>query len=63
MVVHREQGQSWKTSQFGLAIDNIDSYELVLPNGTVRIVTSQDEDLYFGLRVCVIIVPGFYVII
>jgi len=48
-------------SQFGLTIDNIDSYELVLSDGTVRIVTSQDEDLYFGLRVCVIVVHGFYV--
>jgi hypothetical protein len=54
MVSHRwAKGYSWKTNQFGLTIDNIDSYELVLPNETIRVVTSQDEDLYFGLRVCV----------
>ena len=61
MVTHRctcTKGYSWKTSQFGLTIDNVDSYELVLPDGTVRIVTCEDEDLWFGLRVCVIIVPG-----
>jgi FAD/FMN-containing dehydrogenase len=52
-------GYSWKTSQFGLAIDNIESYELVLSNGTVRVVTHQDDDLYFGLRVCVIVFRGF----
>jgi FAD/FMN-containing dehydrogenase len=63
-VTHRwtcKKGYSWKTSQFGLTIDNMDSYELVLPDGTVRIVTCEDEDLWFGLRVCVIIVPGFRV--
>jgi len=29
------KGYSWKTSQFGLTIDNIDSYELVLPDSDV----------------------------
>jgi len=44
-------GYSSKTSQYGLTIDNIAGYELVLPNGTVTSVTSKDEDLWFGLRV------------
>ena len=44
-------GYSYKSSQYGLAIDNIAAYELVLPNGTIKTVTSQDEDLWFGLRV------------
>ena len=58
---HRcSKGYSWKTSQFGLTIDNIVSYELVLPDGTVRNVTCEDEDLFFGLRVCAIVVPDFY---
>jgi hypothetical protein len=46
------KGYSWKTSQFGLAIDNIDSYELVLPDGKIKSITPQDADLWFGLRVC-----------
>jgi hypothetical protein len=32
-------------------VDNIESFELVLPNGTIQTVTSQNEDLWFGLRV------------
>jgi FAD/FMN-containing dehydrogenase len=44
-------GYSFKTSQYGLAIDNIARFELVLPNGTITNVTSKDEDLWFGLRV------------
>ncbi|KAI0296919.1 hypothetical protein B0F90DRAFT_1876599 [Multifurca ochricompacta] len=43
-------GYSWKTNQFGLVIDNIDSYEMVLPDGRIKIVRSEDEDLWFGLR-------------
>jgi len=43
-------GYSWKTSQYGLAIDNVVGYELVLPNGTITSVTSKDSDLWFGLR-------------
>lgn len=44
-------GYSYKTSQYGLALDNVAAYELVLPNGTFINVTSNDEDLWFGLRV------------
>ncbi|KAI0273284.1 FAD-binding domain-containing protein [Russula aff. rugulosa BPL654] len=43
-------GYSFKTSQYGLAVDNIARLELVLPNGTITSVTSKDEDLWFGLR-------------
>ncbi|KAI0260017.1 FAD dependent oxidoreductase [Gloeopeniophorella convolvens] len=43
-------GYSFKTSQYGLAIDNIVGYELVLPNGTVTAVTEADGDLWFALR-------------
>jgi hypothetical protein len=42
---------SWMTSQYGLAIDNVAAYELVLPNGTIKSVTQDDADLWFGLRV------------
>ena len=44
-------GYSFKTSQYGLVVDNIARFELVLPNGTITSVTSKDEDLWFGLRV------------
>ncbi len=44
-------GYSFKTSQYGLTVDNIARFELVLPNGTITNVTSKDEDLWFGLRV------------
>jgi len=44
-------GYAYTTSQYGLTIDNVAGYELVLPNGTVLSVTSKDEDLWFGLRV------------
>ena len=44
-------GYSYQSSQYGLAIDNIAGYELVLPNGTIKHVTPKDKDLWFGLRV------------
>jgi hypothetical protein len=43
-------GYSWKTNQFGLTLDTVTEYELVLPCGQVRTVTEKDEDLWFGLR-------------
>jgi hypothetical protein len=44
-------GYSYHTNQYGLALDNVAGYELVLTNGTVINVTSKDDDLWFGLRV------------
>jgi FAD/FMN-containing dehydrogenase len=44
-------GYSYKTIKFGLTIDNVAGYELVLPNGSIINVTSNDDDLWFGLRV------------
>jgi hypothetical protein len=44
-------GFSYKSSQFGLTVDSVAGYELVLPNGTFISVTSNDKDLWFGLRV------------
>jgi len=43
-------GYSWKTNQFGLTIDTVTAFELVLPNGYVKKVTEEDEDLWFALR-------------
>ncbi|KAH9019652.1 FAD-binding domain-containing protein [Lactarius hengduanensis] len=35
-------------SKYGLTIDNMAGYELVLPNGTITNVTSSNEDLWFA---------------
>ena len=39
------------SNQYGLSIDNMEAYELVLPNGTITNVTQSNEDLWFALRV------------
>ncbi|KAF8260168.1 FAD-binding domain-containing protein [Lactarius quietus] len=44
-------GYSYKTNQYGLTIDTVTAFELVLPNGHVKNVTEKDEDLWFALRV------------
>jgi pyrroline-5-carboxylate reductase len=38
------------SNQYGLTIDNMAAYELVLPNGTITTVTESNEDLWFALR-------------
>ncbi|KAF8263463.1 FAD-binding domain-containing protein [Lactarius quietus] len=43
-------GYSFMSNQYGLTIDNMAAYELVLPNGTVTDVTESNEDLWFALR-------------
>ncbi|EJF59882.1 FAD dependent oxidoreductase [Dichomitus squalens LYAD-421 SS1] len=44
-------GFSWKTNQYGLTVDNLTGFELVLPNGTVAEVTqSSHPDLFWGLK-------------
>ncbi|KAF8260159.1 FAD-binding domain-containing protein [Lactarius quietus] len=43
-------GYSWKTNQYSLTIDTVTAFELVLPNGHVKVVTEKDEDLWFALR-------------
>jgi hypothetical protein len=44
-------GFSHKSNQYGLAIDTIVGYNLVLPNSTVACVTeSTHPDLFFGLK-------------
>ena len=48
---HLLLGYSYLSNQYGLTVDNVAGYELVLPNGTVTTVTSNDHDLWFALRV------------
>ncbi|KAF8267724.1 hypothetical protein EI94DRAFT_1801300 [Lactarius quietus] len=43
-------GYSFRSNEFGLALDNIVALELVLPNGTITTVTEEDHDLWFALR-------------
>ncbi|PAV20386.1 FAD-binding domain-containing [Pyrrhoderma noxium] len=44
-------GYSWKTDQYGLAIDNIVGFELVLPSGEISNVTNKSNpDLFFALK-------------
>ncbi|KAL6717473.1 hypothetical protein ACLMJK_005388 [Lecanora helva] len=43
-------GFSWLTNQFGLTCDTVQSYTLVLPNGTVSEVNAQQPDLFFALK-------------
>ncbi|KAI0317688.1 FAD dependent oxidoreductase [Amylostereum chailletii] len=43
-------GYSWKTNQYGLSLDNVAAYELVLPNGVVTSITNTSGDLWFALR-------------
>jgi hypothetical protein len=45
-------GYAYISNQYGLAVDNIVAFELVMPNGTVATITNEsDADLFFGLRV------------
>ena len=45
-------GYSWKTDQFGLTIDTIVAYDVVLPTGQQKHVTNaSDPDLFFALKV------------
>ncbi|KAK0224289.1 FAD dependent oxidoreductase [Armillaria fumosa] len=44
-------GYSWLSNQYGLALDNVVAYELVVPNGTVVTVTEKnDPGLFFSLK-------------
>jgi len=44
-------GMGWLARRFGLACDNIASYEVVTADGaTLRVSESQHEDLFWGLR-------------
>ncbi|EKM48460.1 uncharacterized protein PHACADRAFT_266349 [Phanerochaete carnosa HHB-10118-sp] len=44
-------GYSWLTNQYGLTVDNIVGFEIVLPNGQVTNVTeASDADLFFSVK-------------
>ncbi|KAL0071222.1 hypothetical protein AAF712_001788 [Marasmius tenuissimus] len=44
-------GYSWHSNQYGLTVDNIVTFELVKPDGSIVTVTeSSDADLFFALK-------------
>ncbi|KZV76890.1 FAD-binding domain-containing protein [Peniophora sp. CONT] len=43
-------GYGYHTGQYGLAMDNVAAFDIVLPNGTEKHVTAADKDLWFALR-------------
>ncbi|KAH7908528.1 FAD-binding domain-containing protein [Hygrophoropsis aurantiaca] len=44
-------GYSWLTNQYGLTVDTVTAFELVMPNGTLTEVTGESQpELFFGLR-------------
>ncbi|TVY64338.1 Bifunctional solanapyrone synthase [Lachnellula suecica] len=43
-------GYSWLTNQYGLTCDTTQSYNLVLPNGTITLVDETKPDLFFALK-------------
>ncbi|KAN0139380.1 hypothetical protein V8E53_002881 [Lactarius tabidus] len=51
-------GYSWKINQYCLTIDTVTGFEAVLPNGSVKVATEKDEDLWFALRGVLIAYEG-----
>ncbi|KAG8714538.1 hypothetical protein FRC11_008093 [Ceratobasidium sp. 423] len=44
-------GYSWLSNQYGLTIDTVTAFEVVLPNGTITTATeTTNPDLFFGLK-------------
>ncbi len=54
----RVLGYSWKTNEYGLTVDTVTEFHLVSPNGTQMVVTETDKDLWFALKVCLIMGDG-----
>ena len=48
----RLAGYSWKTNAHGLTIDTVTKFHLISPNGKEIVVTEENEDLWFALKVC-----------
>lgn len=50
-LILSDEGYSWKTNQYGLTVDNVVAYELVLPSGTItKVSESSEPDLFFALK-------------
>ena len=45
-------GYSWLTNQYGLTVDTVRTFELVMPNGTaINVTETSSPDLFFALKV------------
>ena len=45
-------GYSWFTNQYGLVVDNVVAFQVVLPSGQVVSASAQqNQDLFFALKV------------
>ncbi|THH33054.1 hypothetical protein EUX98_g1104 [Antrodiella citrinella] len=42
-------GYSYLSNQYGLGVDNVEAYDLVLPSGEFKTITKADMDLYFAI--------------
>lgn len=50
--IPRVKGFSFLSNQYGLTVDTVMAYQLVLPNGTISDFTaSSNPDLFFALKV------------
>jgi FAD/FMN-containing dehydrogenase len=55
-------GYSLKTNQYGLGIDNLEGFTIVLPNGAIENVTEQsNRELFEAVKVRVCLSCGSYV--
>ncbi|KAG9313985.1 hypothetical protein JVU11DRAFT_4761 [Chiua virens] len=43
-------GYAWHSNLYGLTIDMVEAFELVLPNGSAMNVTASQADLFFALK-------------
>lgn len=52
LILIARAGYSFKTNEYGLAVDNIVAFNVVLPNGTpVKVTAGEHEDLFWALKV------------
>ena len=51
----RVAGYSFKSNQHGVAVDSVTGFHLISPNRTEIIVTEAEKDLWFALKVCLMI--------
>ncbi|KAK3901720.1 bifunctional solanapyrone synthase [Staphylotrichum tortipilum] len=44
-------GYSWKTNQYGMTVDTVKTFHVVLPNGTITSASNhRNQDLFFALK-------------
>ncbi|TFY62863.1 hypothetical protein EVJ58_g3592 [Rhodofomes roseus] len=56
-------GFSFLSNQYGLTIDTVRAFELVLPNGTITTVTESNPDLFWALKASVSCFSPFHILV